>query len=128
MNVSNGDRAPMVRNSYHATTWGVIVAVVAVSIVVVLAILAYDNSKGTDTSGDDTRAVVNNGPPAADINTTIPPLQPFRPLRHPLLRRRSRSPRGSLAAATPSYRGVRFTPKVAATLADGVSVKGHKRT
>jgi hypothetical protein len=70
MNDSNYDRSA-VRDSSHTTTWGVIAAVVAVSIVVV-AIFAYHNSKGTDTSGDDTRAVVNNGPPAADINTAIP--------------------------------------------------------
>jgi hypothetical protein len=50
---------------------GVMAAVVAI-IIVVGAIFACNNSIGSDTSGDDTRAVVNNAPPAADINTVIP--------------------------------------------------------
>ena len=40
--------------------------------IVVGAIFACNNSIGSNTSGDDTRAVVNNAPPAANINT-IPP-------------------------------------------------------
>jgi hypothetical protein len=71
MNVPNYDRGRMVHDISYTTTWGVIAAVVAVSIVVV-AIFAYNKSKGSDTSGDDTRAVVNNGPAEADINTIIP--------------------------------------------------------
>jgi hypothetical protein len=51
-------------------TWGVIAAVVA--IIVVGAIFACNNSIGSNTSGDDTRPVANNAPPAADINTVIP--------------------------------------------------------
>jgi hypothetical protein len=52
-------------------TWGVIAVVVAIFIIVG-AIFACDNSIGSNTSGDDTRAVVNNALPAADINTVIP--------------------------------------------------------
>jgi len=50
---------------------GVMAAVIAI-IIVVGAIFACNNSIGSNTSGDDTRAVVNNAPPAADINTVIP--------------------------------------------------------
>ncbi len=71
MNVWDFNRSRMVRDSFHTTTWGVIVAIVAVSIVVA-AIFAYMNSKGNDTSGDDTRAVVNDEPISADINTHNP--------------------------------------------------------
>jgi hypothetical protein len=60
-----------VHDRSNAMTWGVIAAVVAI-IIVVGAIFASNNSIGSDTSGDDTRAVVNNAPPAADINTVIP--------------------------------------------------------
>ena len=48
------NRSNVVRESSKRTTWGVIAVVVAV-IIVVSAIYAYDNSIGSDTSGDDTR-------------------------------------------------------------------------
>lgn len=82
MNVSDFNRSRMVRDSFHTTTWGVIVAIVAVSIVVA-AIFAYMNSKGNDTSGDDTRAVVNDEPISADINTTIPTAPAISPMPSP---------------------------------------------
>ena len=67
----NDPNYSMVRGRPNTMTLGVIAAVVAI-IIVVGAIFACNNSIGSDTSGDDTRAVVNNAPPAADINTVIP--------------------------------------------------------
>ena len=61
----------VLRGRSNTMTWGVIAAVVAI-IIVVGAIFACNNSIGSNTSGDDTRPVVNNAPPAADINTVIP--------------------------------------------------------
>jgi hypothetical protein len=52
-------------------TWGVIAAVFAI-IIVVGEIFACNNSIGSNTSGDDTRPVVNNAPPPAEINDVIP--------------------------------------------------------
>ena len=59
------------RDRSNTRTWGLIGTVVAI-IIVVGAIFACNNSIGSNTSGDDTRPVVNNVPPAADINTLIP--------------------------------------------------------
>jgi hypothetical protein len=47
------------------------IATVVAIMIVVGAIFACNNSIGSNTSGDDTRSVVNNAP-AADINTVIP--------------------------------------------------------
>jgi hypothetical protein len=66
----NDPNYSVVRDRSNTMTWGVIAAVVA--IIIVGAIFACNNSIGSDTSGDDTRPVVNNVPPAADINTVIP--------------------------------------------------------
>jgi hypothetical protein len=66
----NDPNNSVVRDRSNTMTWGVIAAVVA--IIIVGAIFACNNSIGSDTSGDDTRPVVNNVPPAADINTVIP--------------------------------------------------------
>jgi hypothetical protein len=57
--------------SRNTTTWAVLAGVVAV-IIVVGAIFAYNNSRGNDTSGDDTRL------PATDLNarTSIAPVGP----------------------------------------------------
>ena len=60
-----------VRGRTNTMTLGVIAAVVAI-IIVIGAIFICNNSIGSNTSGDDTRPVVNNTPPAADINTVIP--------------------------------------------------------
>jgi hypothetical protein len=51
-------------NSFNRTTLSVFAAVAA-AIFVIGAIYTYNNSIGSDTSGDDTRPVVNNAPPAA---------------------------------------------------------------
>jgi len=67
----NDPNYSMVRGRPNTMTLGVIAAVVAI-IIVVGAIFACNNSIGSNTSGDDTRPVVNNVPPAADINTVIP--------------------------------------------------------
>jgi hypothetical protein len=67
----NDPNHSMVRGRPNTMTLGVIAAVVAI-IIVVGAIFACNNSIGSNTSGDDTRPVVNNAPPAADINTVIP--------------------------------------------------------
>ncbi len=51
------------------------IAVVTGVIIIVGAIYAFNNSIGSDTSGDDTRPVVNNVLPATDMNvqaTTAP--------------------------------------------------------
>jgi hypothetical protein len=82
MNVPNYDRDRTVHDISYTTTWGAIAAVVAVSIVVV-AIFAYNNSKGSDMSGDDTIPVVDNGPPEADINTIIPAAPAIPPTSSP---------------------------------------------
>ena len=60
----------------NRTTCGVIAVVAAVIIIIVGATYAFNNSIGSDTSGDDTRTVVNNVLPATDMNaptTTAPP-------------------------------------------------------
>ena len=49
-------------NSFNRTTLSVFAAVAA-AIFVIGAIYTYNNSIGSDTSGDDTRPVVNNAPP-----------------------------------------------------------------
>jgi len=67
----NDPNYSMVRGRPNTMTLGVIAAVVAI-IIVVGAIFACNNSIGSNTSGDDTRPVVNNVPPAAEINTLIP--------------------------------------------------------
>jgi hypothetical protein len=67
----NDPNYSVVRDRSNTMTWEAIAAVVAI-IIVVGAIFACNNSIGSDTSGDDTRAVVNNALPAADTNTTIP--------------------------------------------------------
>jgi hypothetical protein len=67
----NDPNYSVVRGRSNTMTWGVIAAVVAI-IIVVGAIFACNNSISSNTSGDDTRPVVNNAPPAANINT-IPP-------------------------------------------------------
>jgi hypothetical protein len=67
----NDPNYSVVRGRSNTMTWGVIAAVVAI-IIVVGAIFACNNSIGSNTSGDDTRPVANNAPPAADTNTVIP--------------------------------------------------------
>jgi hypothetical protein len=67
----NDPNYSVLRDRSNTMTWGVIAAVVAIFIVVG-AIFACNNSIGSNTSGDDTRTVVNNVPPATDINTEIP--------------------------------------------------------
>ncbi len=72
----------------NRTTCGVI-AVVAAVIIIVGAAYACNNSIGSDTSGDDTRPVVNNLLPATDMNvkTTTAPTGPATPSPAPSLLR-----------------------------------------
>ena len=64
----------------NRTTYGVI-AVIAAVVIIVGAAYSCNNSIGSDTSGDDTRPVVNNVLPATDMNAPAPtaPTGPARP-------------------------------------------------
>lgn len=69
MSDPNYNRNRMALNGVNRTTLSVFAAVAA-AIFVIGAIYAYNNSIGNDTSGDDTRAVVNNAQPAANRAST----------------------------------------------------------
>ena len=65
MSDQNNNRDRMVLGGFNRTTWSVIAAAAA-AVFVGGAIYAYNNSPGNDTSGDDTRPVLNNAQPAAN--------------------------------------------------------------
>ena len=87
MSGSNYNQLPSVCTNRNRMMCGA-VAVVAAVIIIVGAAYAFNNSVGSDTSGDDTRPVVSNVLPGADLNvlaTTAPAVRSRRHLHLPPL-------------------------------------------
>lgn len=71
------DQHRMALYGFNRTTW-IVIAIVA-AIFVVGAIYAHYNSLGNDTSGDVTRPVVNDAPPAANVSPSTDRASPATP-------------------------------------------------
>ena len=87
MSGPNYNQLPGVRTNRNWMMCGLI-AVVAAVIIIGGAAYAFNNSVGSDTSGDDTRPVVNNVLPGTDMNvpaTTAPAVRSRRHLHLPPL-------------------------------------------
>jgi hypothetical protein len=71
MSDSNYNYSRAGRDNFSSPTGGFVTVVVAVIVIVVAVLIvvgasfAYNNSIGSDTSGDDTKVVVNNVPSGA---------------------------------------------------------------